>query len=313
MSKSELMSSISRGFHKTGLLVQKHSPGILLTVGVIGGVTSAVLACRATVKALPVIDKTKNDLATLKDAIENPENLPENVTVEDCKNDVRIVVAHAALDFAKLYGPAILLGALSITSILASNNILHKRNIAIAAAYATVDKSFKEYRGRVVERFGKELDRELKYNIRTEEVEKKVVDEDGNETTVKETVTTAEVPAYDDYSRVYDDGCLGWTKDPESNKRFLLMQQAFANRKLQENGYLFLNDVYDMLGMPKSKIGHNVGWVYDKNNPSYVDFGIFDPSDERKRAFINQRERNVILNFNPDGIVLDLLTWRDGL
>ena len=212
--------------------------------------------------------------------------------------------------YLKLYGPSLILGALSITSILASNNILRKRNVALAAAYATIDNSFKEYRSRVIERFGKDLDRELKYNIKAKEISEITVDENGKETTVTKTVPVVESEEPSDYARFFCEGCAGWTKDPEMNLVFLKQQQNWANELLKTRGHLFLNEVYDMLGIERSKAGQVVGWVYDETNPdcdNYVDFGIYDIYNERKRAFVNGWERSILLDFNVDGDIYSLL------
>ena len=197
------------------------------------------------------------------------------------------------------------------------------RNAALAAAYATVDKGFKRYRNNVIERFGKDLDRELRYNIKAKEIEKTVVDENGEEKTVKEIVQVAEAYHPTDFARYFDESCPNWCKDPEFNKIFLKNQQAHANKILKTKGYLFLNDVYEMLGMQKTKDGHVVGWIYNTTDPdwdgdNYVDFGIYDQYgveiyDERKRAFVNGLERTILLDFNVDGNVYDLVRWRDGL
>lgn len=314
MSRTQIINTLTRSVNKAGFKLKKHSPEILVIAGVIGTITSAVMACRATTKALPVIDKAKQDLTTLKEAIDKPETLPENVTVEDCKNDVRTVCVKAGVDVAKVYAPAVILGALSVTSILTGHNILRKRNLAVMAAYTAVDSSFKQYRGRVIERFGKELDRELKYNIKAKEVEETVVHEDGTETVEKKVVYEADpdvFPKYSEYAVIYDDGCKGWTKDPESNKFFLLQVQNWANEKLRSQGWLYLNDVYDALGFPPTKAGSAVGWVMDANseyNENFVDFGLWDISDGKKREFINGRgERNVVIDFNVGGVVHDLM------
>lgn len=312
MSKSQFATNLSRGFHKAGFKLKKHSPEILVVAGVVGTITSAVLACRATVKVLPVIDKAKKDVATLQETIDNPETLPENVTVEDCKTDVRTVCVKAGVDIAKTYAPSVILGALSVTSILVGHNILHKRNLAVMAAYTAVDSSFKQYRGRVVERFGKELDRELKYNIKAKEVEETVVNEDGTETVEKKVVYEADeslFPKYSEYAVIYDDGCKGWTKDPESNKFFLIQVQNWANEKLRAQGWLYLNDVYDALGFPPTKAGSAVGWVWNSEySDNAIDFGLWDISNPQKREFVNGRgERNVVIDFNVDGVVHDLM------
>lgn len=187
--------------------------------------------------------------------------------------------------------------------------------MALAAAYTTIDKCFKDYRGRVVERFGEEIDKELRYNIKSKEIETVKKNDDGTEEVIKEDAVTAELNSESDYARIYDDGCYGWSKDPAANLQVLKKTQAFANQKLKEQGFLFLNDVYKMLNILPTKAGQVVGWIYDEKNPigdNYVDFGLYDIHDERKRAFINGIERNVILDFNVDGNILDRM-WMTGL
>lgn len=309
MKKFDITTKVTRGLNKAGFQLKKHSPEILIVAGVAGAVTSAVMACKATTKLNDILEESKEQVDKIHEAMEHPENLPEEYTEEDGKKDLTIVYTQTAVKLLKLYGPSIVLGGLSITAILTSNNIMRKRNIAIAAAYTAVDKSFKDYRGRVVERFGKDLDRELRYNIKKEEVEETIVDEKtGKEKTVKKTIDVANDVS--EFAKFFDDGCTGWTKDPELNLAFLLKQQAFANDKLKANGYLYLNEVYDMLGIPRTKAGQIVGWIYDEKNPigdNYVDFGIFDSNKVKNRDFVNGYERTILLDFNVDGNILNLM------
>lgn len=319
MNKTEFMNSVSRSFHKVGFQLKKHSPEILVVSGVIGTVAGAVMACKATTKVNLVLEETKKHVDIIHEGVENGEvvgtlengetgMVPYNE--EDSKKDLTIVYAKTAIKLAKLYAPAVIVGGLSITAILSGHNITRKRNMALAAAYATIDKSFKEYRGRVIERFGKELDRELKYGIKAKEVEEVVTDKDGKETVVKKTVDVVDPTKISDYARMFDDGCIGWTKDPEYNLMFLKGQERFANDKLQSQGYLFLNDVYDMLGIPRSKAGQCVGWIYDEKNPvgdNFVDFGIFNTNIQKTADFVNGYERTILLDFNVDGNILDLI------
>ena len=311
MKKTELMNKMSRAFGKTGLKIKKHSPEILVVTGVVGVVGSAVLACKATTKLSAITEKAKQDVEKINDYAEHPEKLCEPYTKEDAKKDIIIIRTQSALQIAKLYAPAVTLGALSVTCIFAGTNILRKRNVALAAAYTTVNNSFKEYRDRVIERFGKDLDKELKYNIKAKEVEEKVVDENGKEKTVKKTVNVVNSNnGVSEYARFYDDGCKGWQKDSEHNLWMLTRFQNMANDKLKSDGYIFLNDVYEMLGIPKTKAGQIVGWVYNEKNPvgdNYVDFGIYDLYDEKKRDFVNGYEKTILLDFNVDGSILDLI------
>lgn len=311
MNKTEIMAKATRAFHRTGLKIKKHSPEILLAGGVIGVVTSGVMACKATLKVNEVLEEPKHNIDVIHESVEqgvNPAGIPYNE--EDSKKDLAIVYVQTGVKLVKLYGPAVLLGVASLGCIIGSNRILNRRNVALAAAYASVDKGFKEYRSRVIQRFGKELDRELRYNLKAQEVEEVVVDEDGNETVVKKTVQTYDPSAISAYAIVYDDGNIGWEKDPELNKFFLLQMQDYANAKLREQGHLFLNEVYDLLGAKRTKAGQEVGWVYDDKHPigdNYVDFGIFDIHNPDKVRFINGYERSILLDFNVDGVIKNLI------
>lgn len=311
MKKIEIMNKMPKFMHKAGFQLKKHSPEILVVAGVVGTVTSTVMACKATTKLSAVLEEAKKDINTIHQVSENPEAFnvdPEIYTEEDSKKDLAIVYAQTGIKIAKLYAPAIALGALSITSIIASHHIIRKRNMALAAAYTMIDKSFKEYRGRVVDRFGKELDRELRYNIKAKEIEEEIVDDKGKKKKVKTTVNVIDPNQRSDYARIFDEYCVGWSKDAEYNLMFLKAQQAHANDLLKSKGHLFLNEVYDMLGMRRSRAGQVVGWIYDESRTdrdNFVDFGIYDLNNEAARRFVNGYERNIILDFNVDGVILD--------
>lgn len=326
MKKFEFMNNMTRTFHKVGFQLKKHSPEIMIVAGVTGTVVSAVMACKATTKVHDILEESKARVNQVHEVLENDKLRYEEVkqedgalvrvekyTEEDSKKDLAVIYLQTGMRFAKLYGPSILLGAVSITSILASHNIMRKRNVALAAAYTAVDKSFKGYRNRVVERFGEQLDKELRYNIKAKEIETTVVDENGEEKVVKEYVQAADDTNpnfYSDYAKCFDNGCTGWTKDAEMNLFFLKRQQDWANERLKARGYLFLNEVYESLGIPRTKAGQVVGWVYDAVNPkgdNYVDFGIYNLHDEKARDFVNGYERSIWLDFNVDGNILDLI------
>ena len=302
-----LMNGTTRAINKVGFQIKKHSPEILVVAGVVGTVTSAVMACKATTKAGDILEEHHEQMESINEVVAMDR---DDYTEEDHKKDTLIVYTQTAVKFVKLYGPSIILGTLSLACIVESHNILRKRNVALAAAYATVDKGFKEYRNRVVERFGKEIDHELKYNIKAKEFETVTVDEKGKEKVEKEIVNVADPNLYSDYARFFDESCAGWSKDAEANFTFLKCQQNYANNKLKAQGYLFLNDVYKMLGIPATKAGQIVGWIYDEKNPigdNFVDFGILNVDVERVRAFVNGYERNILLDFNVDGNILDMM------
>lgn len=303
--------NLNRTVNQFGFKCKKHAPELLIVTGIIGVVGSAIMACKATPKAIEAKQKSAEEADNLERSIVGCDLTEQSVT--QYKHEVSTIRRNTVLKYVQLYAPSVILGAASIGCIVESHNILSKRNVAIAAAYATVDKGFKEYRGRVIDRFGKDIDDELRFNVKSKEVENTTVDEDGNPVTTNETVKTADPNEYSTYARFFDESCKGWTKSPETNLIILRQQQNYANEKLKHRGYLFLNEVYDMLGIDRVKAGQIVGWYYDETNPSgdnFVDFGVYNQErsedcNERVRAFVNGKEKNILLDFNVDGDILN--------
>ena len=321
MKKNELVKSVSLTFNKIGFQLQKKSPEILVAVGVVGVVVSTVMACKATTKAGKIAEETSNDLDDIHAAEETGvTKAGETYTKDDARSDLAQVYIHTGVQYAKLYAPAVVMGAASITCILTSHRILRKRNVALAAAYATLDKSFKDYRGRVIERFGEQVEKELRYNIKAKEIETTVVDEKGKEKKVKETVDVAaegwDPSKYSQYARIFDESHPAYMKDAEQNKYYLLALQAQANDRLKSRGHLFLNEVYEMLGFELTKAGTVVGWIYDPKEPmgdNFVDFGMFEVCREKAVDFVNGYERSFILDFNVVGDITDALATHQTL
>ena len=311
--KTEFISTLSRSFHKIGFKFKKHSPEILAVTGVIGIVTSAVMACKATTKVNDIVNEAKETVDKIHESVGKGLHTSdgEEYTEEVAKKDLTIVYAQTGLKFVKLYGSSVALGIASIACLLGSNHILRKRNLALAAALTNVATSFKEYRGRLVDRFGKDVDRELRFGIKAKEVEETVVDKDGNETTVTKTVEVVDPnTAHSLYSIVFCEGNTGWTRNAELNKVFLIQQQNWANDKLKMNGVLTLNEVYDMVGAPRTAYGQIAGWVWTEDGTigdNFVDFGLFDVNNEKACDFINGREKSIILDFNCIGNILDYI------
>lgn len=314
--KTDVANKISRSIHKFGFKMKKHSPEILLVTGLIGTAATVVLACRSTLKVNEIVDEAKDTIETIHEGVATEHHTADGelYTQEDANRDLALVYVQTGLKLVKLYAPAIAAGALSVTCILASNNIMRKRNVALAAAFTAVDTSFKEYRSRLIERFGetgKALDRELRYNIKSEQVEERVVDENGNETTVTKTVEVIDPNvAHSIYSIIWDDGNRGWSKNAELNKCFLIQQQEAATYRLQRQGILTLNEVYEMLGAPRTKYGQIAGWVYTDDSSAgdnFVDFGIFDIHKPGSRDFVNLREKTIVLDFNCIGNILNYM------
>ena len=308
MKKNEIMKSVGLTFNKIGFQIQKKSPELLVAAGIAGVVVSAVMACKATIKASEVAEEAKETIDEIHEIEEKGITRAGNpYSVEDTKKDLTTTYLQTGVKYAKLYAPSVILGAASITCIVASHRVLKKRNIALAAAYTTLDKSFKEYRGRVMERFGEQVEKEIRYNIKAKEIKKTVVDETGKKEKVKEVVDVPAVDGWDPsqyspYARRFDETHPNWTKNPEMNRFYLKARQAQANDMLKARGHLFLNEVYDMMGFPRTKAGAVVGWLYDPKRPdlgdSYVDFGMYEIQEGED---FDSYAKSYILDFNVVG------------
>lgn len=279
------------------LLLEKSSPRVLFGAGVVGMVGSTILACRATLKMDEVLEKAQNDLSIAR-RLEHP-----SYSQRDRRKDVSVIRIRTGVSIVRLYMPAIIVGGVSIAALTYSHRVLNSRNAALTAAYAALDKGFDEYRARVVEKYGDEQDRDFRYGTR--EVE--IVDPDDPKKTKTVTRTSLSEPSI--YARFFDDISASWNRDPEYNLIFLKCQQNYANDLLRSRGHVFLNEVYDMLGIPRSKAGSVVGWVLSKNGytDNYINFGIFEGKSETARDFVNGYEGAILLDFNVDGVIYDKL------
>jgi hypothetical protein len=283
------------------LKLEKGSPKILFGVGVVSMVGSTVLACRATLKLEEVLEQTNNNL-DIANSLQHRE-----YSEEDRQKDKTIIYSRAAVDIAKLYGPSVVLGVAGVVCLTKSHNMLEQRYAAVSAAYVALDKGFREYRARVVDRYGEQDDQEFRYGS-----QKVAIETDSGR---KKEVVRVSFDEPSVYAKFFDQLCPPWQKEAEYNLYFLKCQQEYYNQMLQARGHVFLNEVYDALGIDRTKAGAVVGWVRG-NGDSYIDFGVFSQNTEKTRDFVNGREGAILLDFNVDGLIYDLLDqdkapWQD--
>lgn len=306
---------IKNMINKVKFNVVKHSPEILMGIGIAGVVTSTVLACRSTLKVKDILEDKETNMNNVKEVLAEGR---EDYTEEDARKDKTIIMTTTAIRIMKLYIPSVIIGAGSIACLLESHNVMRNRNAGLAAALAATTESFKQYRERVTEKYGDEVDKEMRYGIKKEKKEK-----DGKKTK-EDIVVGCDEKELSGYARYFNESNINWTDDPQFNMMFLRQNQNWANDKLISQGYLYLNDVYDALGFPKTKAGQVVGWVYDpKNNErgdNYVDFGIYDLNvrgyrdemandtiAEERQDFINGYRNSILLDFNVDGNIWETM------
>ncbi len=297
---------------KVKFTCNKHSPEILLVSGLVAMTAGTVMAVIASTKVGQVIDDEQKELdeiepANLSEADKKDMQLDAAAGIIDDPRETKgQIYRHMIWEITKLYAPATGSYVLGVLCILSSYKIMKARNAALVAAYNALDTAFRKYRDRVKKKFGEDVDQA----IMSGEISKEI-DENGN-------VTKDSDEALSPYGRFFDDTCIGWERDAQYNLSFLLLQQDLMNKKLQQQGYLFLNTVYSALGIPQTKIGHMVGWVYrpeehNSKRDNYVSFGIGDGSEPRTRDFVNGYEKAIYLDFNVDGIIYnDDKVWEHG-
>ena len=302
--------SLKTVISKGGLKIKKYSPEILMVAGITGVVGAAVLACKATLKCEELIDEHDAKMEAANEARNTVDE--ERYSAEDYKKDVVVIKVQTAVNFINLYGPAVTLGVASIGCILGAHNIMKKRNVALMAAYKLVEQSFAEYRDRVKAELGDAEDFHFRYGTTKGETTETIVDENGKKKKVKHLTQELDGSMCSQYARLFEpeerDGTGGWTGSTQFspkhdyNYAFLTQKLNWMNDRLNAQGYVFLNDVYEELGFPRTKAGQAVGWVKGVNGvDGYISFGeAFD--------YLAYRDGDpILLDFNVDGVIWDLI------
>src|SRR5574344_453230 len=292
--------TLRKSFKKAQLTVRKHATEILMVAGVIGTVAGAVMACKETLELEDVLDECKQEKMELEEQYAMCEEYSEDALKKD---QVKLTIKQVA-KIVKLYAPSVIMEVTSIGVILASNDIMRKRNATMAAAYATLNSMYKRYRQNVIESYGEEVDKDMRFGVKHEKVTE--IDEDGNKVKVDARIVDLDntALAISDYSRFFQMGCKGFdASSGRYNLLYLKGIQAMFNNKLIADGYVMLNDVYRELGFDTIPEGWSIGWVYDEANPigdNYIDFGLYEARNKNQRA-VNDWEPVILMDFNVDG------------
>lgn len=300
VSKDAIKNSAKSLANQAKFQLKDKYPLILTGVAGVTMIGSVVTACK-TSRSQEVTDILKEHEIGIYDA-----NLDENIGKAKTK-----VCIKTGKKLAKTYYKTIILGGVSLGCMTASTTVMRKRNLALAAACTAVEAGFKAYRDGVIDRYGEDIDKELRYGVVQNEVEVKKKDKDGKEVVKKKKVKAIDPNKKSPFAVFYERDCLGWTKDPQANKKFLLKQQGMLNDRLKargEGGWVTINEVYKSLGIPETPEGMTVGWFYSEKFPvgdNFIDFGIFDMTDANVN-FVNGYEPVILLDFNYDGNIQTL-------
>lgn len=298
-----IVSNATSGLNQIGFGVQQHTPGILVAGGIIGVIASTVMACKATTKASCVSEKFEEEMNDIHEAAEKGETRDgQEYTEEDMKKDKYIATVHAAWGYVKIYAVPALTLALSVSAILGSHYILNRRNIALGSAYLALDQSFREYKRRVAERYGEEVEYQIAHGIKVQEIEEE--DEKGKK--VKKKVEVADPNMTSPYCRYFTRSNPYWEDNDDFVKYNLAQKQTYFNDKLRATGHVTLNEVYDALGFHETQTGMVCGWIYDTkcpNGDNYIEFAIKDiylPNE-----YTGALEKAYTIDFNVDGNIFN--------
>lgn len=287
---------------------KKAAPGIMLVVSTGLSLAAIVEFCRKTRDAMPVVDEYKETVSELTES--------HRITNDDAayRKDMITETAKTVVTLGKIYAKPIALYSLSVGLNVKSYKTMRERNIALAAAYAGVGNELRRVYSRISEKYGDEALDEIKNGIKLVEIEEPRFDEkSGSEIMDKKLIPVVdEAEGYSPYARFFDEGSRLWKDNAEDNLWILMEREEEANQRLRLDGFLFLNDIYDMLDIPKTKAGNKVGWKYypKGNNPhgdNKISFNIHNVHRPANRDFVNGYEKVILLDFNVDGEIIDSL------
>lgn len=313
MKIDQFAKAFSSTMAKTKFKLKRNSPEIALVTGLVGVIGATVMACRATMKASEVAETTEKRLNSISKAVDEAAEGKREYTEKAKQIDTVVTYGQMVAGYVKLYAPAVVVGTVSILSILYSHRILSQRNASLAAGYAMLAESYKNYRERVAEKIGKGEENDIYHGAKTIKAEITEMTEDGKTKTKKVDKKVVNDLGFSPYARFFDEANSNWEPNAEYNLNFLRMVESQMTNRLRANGHLFLNEVYDALGMERSEIGQNIGWVYDPDSDvsdNYVDFDIYNTNKQTKRDFVNGYENVIIIEPNCDGDIMSRVFGR---
>ena len=280
---------------KTGMKLRKASPELMLAGGLIAGVGAIVLACAATKKAEAAVEETHKELDAIQE--DNPK--------EEKKQSIR-VYWHLVWKMAEIYGPAAVCLIIAVGLILGSHGILKSRYVSTTLAYKALDEAFKDYRERIQDAVGKE--KELHFFNGTEEGgEETVIDENGEEHTVKKAVKVKDKkdsPYEFDFNATTAPG--NWEANSDYNLMFLRGIENYLNDLLHARGHVFMNEALDALGIKRTPEGAVVGWILGRGD-DYIDLGFSEYYTDEYSDVQDGYLKNIHLNMNVDGLIWNLI------
>lgn len=282
--------SLNRAISRVSFRAQKYSPALLTGAGVVALIGAGVLAAKATLKLEDTLDAAENRMSRAKTVVEAGEADQKVIVQAQIKNVVEV---------GKIYWLPATLAISGTVLVLAGHHILNKRYAGMVVAYKGLETAFNNYRQRVIEQYGEQVDKDIRYGLKQESIE----DENGK----KKKVTSVDRASTSDYIFEFGPANDNFVPNHEHNMFLLRSQQNVFNDILRgrEGNHVLLHEVLDALGLPRTPASLVTGWVYDPDNKfgendikrdNVISFGIEDQWDANGY---------ILLDFNVDGYIAD--------
>lgn len=318
------LAPVTRLFGRIVLKARAKSPELLLIAGGISFVGTVILASKETLKFQEVLEEHNKALEQLKKTEEQMASGEIQITAfskADARRDRMIIYKHTILDGVKTYGKAIGLGIVSFSCFAGAVGIVRGWLVGAVALNTQLRQENHALEEAVISEYGAEKLNELK----AKGCGSTVIHEEDPETgelKVKETYgTTPEA-----FSIFFDSASRAFVKnDHQANTIVLETKLQYANHRLRTRGYLFINELLDMLDYPEEcwlQAGNLYGWKYYKDPKeakkhgaaNCVSFGLDGPNaalDPVNARFLAGLEDVALLRFNCDPEpILGQLGWR---
>lgn len=305
---------------KQGQLQFEKNKGLIFTLLAAGFEVAAIFAmAKQAPKAEKVLAPANKEIEKLKTEMKDTEKVANNLVYpENNKKEIRKIQKDTFLKCAKIYALPVIFTGLSLTFMGGSYKVMRDKELALGAAYVTLDNAYKAYRNRVKEKFGEETENEIFRDIREKKIKKTVEDPTTGEIKeIEETVKGAN--SGDAYELIFDAASFLYSRDGRTNYETLSQKERELTTILRLNGYLFLDTAIEILGIPKTSISHDiltaarvVGWIDEpdeEGRPKKVLLGIndyFGHANSIGQDLYDRNEKDVWLCPNVDGPIASI-------
>lgn len=241
--KTKLMSKMPKLVQTVAAKADKNAPVILTAIAVVGVVSTAIAAVKASPKAEEVLHDAKDDISGVQQEADE-----KGWTEDEVKQTVKEIKIDTAKKLAKIYAPTVISGVGTISCIIGAQKLSLRRQAALAAAYNLTESTLREYQKKAKELLGEKKEAEIQDYISKKKLEKNPKDDSKLVITGK-----GDYLCYDDISGRYFRSSSAKIQAAVNDLNFQLLNDLRCT----------LNDFYELLGLEGIGFGDEMGWDVD--------------------------------------------------